>query len=285
MARVEDREYEGESSIVFRKTGERYGGLSNMAAGFPLVVNGIQIRTSEALYQACRFPHLPDVQRLVIDQASPMAAKMRSKPFRKQSRSDWDTVRVKVMRWCLRVKLSQNWERFGALLKATGDRPIVEESAKDDFWGAHLLEDGRLAGHNVLGRLLMELRDELASRPENSLRYVASPHVPTFLLYGQPVGSVEARSAAASIVKLDEPVLVSEPSVDDSIEPSLPLLDEPPGESPFAAEEASDVVVSDAITDLEERFPLRDLLALEYFQKYRHGLQHAPKRGMASPAA
>ena len=38
--------------------------LSNMAGGFPLVVNDIRIRTSEALYQACRFPHMPDVQQL-----------------------------------------------------------------------------------------------------------------------------------------------------------------------------------------------------------------------------
>ena len=283
MARIEDRVYEGESSIVFRKTGERYGGLSNMAAGFPLVVNAIQIRTSEALYQACRFPHLPDVQRLVIDQASPMAAKMKAKPFRKQGRPDWDTVRVKVMRWSLRVKLAQNWERFGALLKATEDRPIVEESAKDDFWGAHPLKDGSLAGHNVLGRLLMELRNELASRPENSLRHVAPLHVPTFLLYGEPIGPVEARSGAASIVKLDKPVLVSEPPVDDPIEPLLPLLDEPAGESTFAAEEACDVVVSDAITDLEERFPLRDLLELEYFRKYRHGYYRRRNEGWQIP--
>ncbi len=27
------------------------------------------------------------------------------------------------------------------------------------------------------------------------------------------------------------------------------------------------IVVSDAITDLEQRFPLKDLLALDYFQK------------------
>jgi type I restriction enzyme S subunit len=34
---------------------------------------------------------------------------MRSKPFRKDSRPDWDAVRVKIMRWSLRVKLTQNW--------------------------------------------------------------------------------------------------------------------------------------------------------------------------------
>src|SRR3954453_12207001 len=108
--------YRRRDAVVFRKTAGRFGGLSNMAAGFPLEVNGIPIRTSEALYQACRFPHRPEVQRLILDERSPMTAKMRSKPYREDSRPDWDTARVTVMRWCLRVKLAQNWDRFGGLL-------------------------------------------------------------------------------------------------------------------------------------------------------------------------
>ena len=60
------RTYRRADSAVFLKTKEKYGGLSNMAGGFPLVVNDIKIRTSEALYQAYRFPHIPDVQRLII---------------------------------------------------------------------------------------------------------------------------------------------------------------------------------------------------------------------------
>lgn len=52
----EIREYDCTKSAVFLKTKERLGALSNMAGGFPLEVNGIKIRTSEALYQACRFP-------------------------------------------------------------------------------------------------------------------------------------------------------------------------------------------------------------------------------------
>src|SRR5688500_12497164 len=107
-----------------------------MAGGFPLLVNGVRILTSEALYQACRFPHLPKVQSLIIDQRSPLTAKMKSKPYRSDSRPDWDHIRVKVMRWCLRVKLVQNWHRFSSLLLETDERPIVEESRKDDFWGA-----------------------------------------------------------------------------------------------------------------------------------------------------
>ncbi|MGD9923596.1 MAG: NADAR family protein [Pseudorhodoplanes sp.] len=277
MARVQDREYERESSIVFRKTSERFGGLSNMAAGFPVVVNGIQVRTSEALYQACRFPHLPDVQRLVIEQISPMAAKMKSKPFRKQSRPDWDSVRVKVMRWCLRVKLAQNWEKFSALLKATGDRPIVEESVKDDFWGAHPSDDGRLAGHNVLGRLLMELREELASRPEEFFHHVAPLTVPDFVLYGEPIGPVDARTTSLDVA--DEPRRVSA----DDRAPSLPLLSAPPAEPTGPANETGEFVITDGIADLEERFPLKDLLALEYFQKYRHGYYRCRDEGWQIP--
>lgn len=279
MAGVQDREYERESSIVFRKTGERFGGLSNMAAGFPVVVNGIPIRTSEALYQACRFPHLPDVQRLVIGQISPMAAKMKSKPFRQQSRPDWDSVRVKVMRWCLRVKLAQNWEKFGALLQATGGRPIVEESVKDDFWGAHPVDDGRLAGQNVLGRLLMGLREELASRPADFFHHVAPLPITDFFLYGEPICTVGARDASVSASYPDEPQRVSA----DGEAPSQPLLIASPAEPTGSAGEANDFVITDSISDLEERFPLKDLLALDYFQKYRHGYYRCKDEGWQIP--
>lgn len=200
MRPVEIRSYVANGSAKFRKTSERLGGLSNMAPGFPLEVNGIRIKTSEALYQACRFPDLPDVQRMIIEEASPMTAKMKSKPYRDQSRQDWDLVRARIMRWCLRVKLAQNWERFGALLLETDGQPIVEESLKDDFWGAIPSVDGHLVGRNVLGRLLMELRELLRAPGSESLRRVEPPHVRRCLLYGQPVVTVEggAKLAAAS---------------------------------------------------------------------------------------
>ena len=155
------RSYRVEQAAWFRSTKRKFGGLSNMASGFPLEVNGIRILTSEALYQACRFPHRPDLQRLIIQQRSPMTAKMKSKRHRPDTRPDWSKSRVGVMRWCLRVKLAQNWETFSLLLLSTGYRPIVEESSKDDFWGAKRGDDETLVGMNVLGRLLMELREVL----------------------------------------------------------------------------------------------------------------------------
>ena len=184
------RTYSRAESVVFLKTDEPFGGLSNMAGGYPIRVNGIRILTSEALYQVCRFPHLPDVQRMIIGENSPMTAKMKSKPHRKNSRSDWDRVRVKVMRWCLRVKLAQNWAKFSELLLRTGDRPIVEESRRDDFWGAKPVDEQTLVGMNVLGRLLMELREAVKSQGRDALLSVAPLDIPEFLLFGRPIGTV-----------------------------------------------------------------------------------------------
>lgn len=191
------RTYVRSEVVVVYKTKDDFGGLSNMASGYPLQINGVRILTAEALYQACRFPHMPEVQREIIGQHSPMTAKMKSKPHRKDSRPDWDDVRYKVMRWCLRVKLAQNYEEFGRLLLATRDRPIVEQSRKDDYWGAKLTDEAgdTLIGQNVLGRLLMELREKLKDDREGALKVVLPLGIPDFLLLGRPIEPVMARSS------------------------------------------------------------------------------------------
>lgn len=191
------RTYQRAGSVVVYKTKEDFGGLSNMASGYPLQVNGVRILTAEALYQACRFPLMPEVQREIIGQHSPMTAKMKSKPHRKYTRPDWDDVRFKIMRWCLRVKLAQNYSEFGRLLLATQDRPIVEQSRKDDYWGAKVAEDDEtLTGQNVLGRLLMELRERLKQELPGQLLTVEPLSIPDFLLLGRPIEIVAGHSSA-----------------------------------------------------------------------------------------
>jgi type I restriction enzyme S subunit len=193
------RSYRRDECAIFLKTHERYGGLSNMAGGYPLSINGIRILTSEALYQACRFPHLPDVQKLIIGQASPMTAKMKSKPNQKDSRPDWNDVRVLIMRWCLRVKLAQHWEKFGDLLLSTGNQPIVEESYRDPFWGAKPVDGQTLVGMNVLGQLLTELREQLKCNADE-LRVIEPPDLSQFLLIEKPIGIIERPSATPHLL-------------------------------------------------------------------------------------
>lgn len=187
---VEARIYHTQQVAMFHKTNERFGGLSNMAPGFPLVVNNYFIRTSEALYQAFRYPHLPEIQKLIIEQASPMTAKMHARKYLQQTRPDWDAVRVAFMRWCLRAKLLQNQATFGRLLLVTEDLPIVEYSTKDAFWGAKPQPDGMLVGKNVLGRLLMELR-ELYRHNKFDCEQLKPLKVAEFNLFGEKIQALK----------------------------------------------------------------------------------------------
>lgn len=197
MKEAEVRRYDRDEVISFRSTGEAFGGLSNMAPGFPVWVGGARVRTSEALYQACRFPHRPDIQRIILAERSPMTAKMRTKPFRHETRGDWEGARVPIMRWCLRVKLACNSQTFGTLLANTGSQVIVEDSRRDAFWGAVKQADGTLVGCNVLGRLLMELRQRWLADPEGA-RSVKPPRLHDFLLLGRRIEIVEAPADVAA---------------------------------------------------------------------------------------
>lgn len=189
----EERIYLYSTSCTFRKTKENFGGLSNMAGGFPVEINGIQIYSSEALYQACRFPHMPDVQDSILREKSPMTAKMVGKPFREESRKDWMQIRIKVMRWCLKVKLAQNFDAFGRLLETTSTKDIVEESSRDPFWGAIRISENELKGVNALGRLLMELRNDYNSDKRFELLIVNPPTIPRFNLVGKKIKRIDAR--------------------------------------------------------------------------------------------
>ena len=224
-------EYSRAKCIVFLKTKEAFGGLSNMAGGFPLLVNSIQILTSEALYQACRFPHLPAIQQEIIIQKSPMAAKMKSKPHRGKMRMDWDQVNVNIMRWCLKVKLAQNWDSFSALLLETEGRSIVEQSRKDAFWGAKPIDDNTLVGMNVLGQLLMELRESIKTVEKEKLLLVDPLAIPDFLLDGQPIERVDMQNTKndpSSTMKTGD----KEQAKSKSSHPEqLPLFDSPSSNS------------------------------------------------------
>lgn len=198
----EIRVYYKENSCVFKKNNEEFGDLSNMATKFPLHINNISVRTVEAIYQACRFPHKPEIQKKIIEQKSPMNVKMISNANKKQSRDDWDFIRLKVMKWCINIKLAQNFISFGAALHETGLRNIVEKSSKDNYWGAIPNEDETVfTGKNALGRLLMDLRQTFYSQDCYSTLYVPPPQIDNFLLYNEPIGIHDERISFINSLK------------------------------------------------------------------------------------
>ena len=70
-------------------------------------------------------------------------------------RADWDTAQIDVMRKAVYAKFTQN-DTLRALLCSTGTYPLVQIKI-DHVWGS--MSDG--SGRNMLGVLLMELRDQL----------------------------------------------------------------------------------------------------------------------------
>jgi ribA/ribD-fused uncharacterized protein len=75
-----------------------------------------------------------------------------------RQRSDWDSIKVGVMREILHAKAAQH-EYVRRKLLETGTRELVEDSWRDSFWGSG--PDGK--GKNMLGKLWMEVREALAA--------------------------------------------------------------------------------------------------------------------------
>jgi len=92
-------------------------------------------------------------------------------------RENWEIIRLKIMEWCIRVKISQNYLSFGNLLIETGDLSIVEYSSRDSFWGADFIDDNLLSGENHLGKIFMKLREEIKNTSSSSSFDVSIPNI------------------------------------------------------------------------------------------------------------
>jgi len=148
-------------SAVFSKAREAWGAFGNMSGGYAFVdpATGLRWSSSEAWYQAQRFPHLPELQEEIRAASNGFVAKKAAHARVRESRPDWLEVNVQLMADAIALKAQS--ERFVAELLASGEMDIVEYSARDDFWGARGGEE--LRGANVLGQLLMQLRAKLVA--------------------------------------------------------------------------------------------------------------------------
>src|SRR5690606_24814424 len=103
------------------------------------------------------------IRRAILDAPSAHEAFKIAERNRDKRRSDWDRVKVDIMRDILRAKAEQH-EYVRRKLLATGDRELIEDSWRDDFWGWGPNRDGK----NMLGRLWMEIRAELREEKGNA---------------------------------------------------------------------------------------------------------------------
>ena len=107
------------------------------------------------------------------------------------------------MKWALEVKLIQNYDSFSEILLSTNDKAIVEYSARDNIWGAAFNKDNNtFIGINALGRLLMQLREDIKMGKINNNSIILSPNISAFLLFGNRIK--EVRNNEYFIHDLDE---------------------------------------------------------------------------------
>lgn len=160
--------------ITFTKVRLPWGWLGNMSP-HPVEWNGKRWPTTEHLFQAMRFPATSPIRETIRSMASPMAAKMKSRKHDSEMSvvpgSEHD---LSNMRLVIRLKVAQHSNLKDELM-LSGDQPIIEDVTRRAgrgsamFWGAALIEYS-WQGENRLGRLWMELRDELRGVSQ-------SPHI------------------------------------------------------------------------------------------------------------
>jgi N-glycosidase YbiA len=155
--------------LYFARDRDQFGFLSHFHAS-PILLDGELWPTVEHYYQAqksedsayraaIRAALRPGMaKRLAAHPAAPRRIS-RDSWFRRNAtlpRPDWPEIRLHIMRRADRAKYLQNADLM-ALLIATGDAELVEDSPGEPFWGTG--PDGM--GANWAGRILEEIRGDL----------------------------------------------------------------------------------------------------------------------------
>lgn len=127
--------------------------FSNFSA-FKLLWKGRDWMTSEHAYHSEKFES-EEIKEQIFQARSAHDSLKVAHEHKDQYRSDWDEVKVGIMKEILREKVKQH-PYVLKKLQESGDREIIEDSWRDDFWGWGPNKDGA----NQLGRLWMEIREE-----------------------------------------------------------------------------------------------------------------------------
>ena len=146
----------------------KYSFLSNfypVPEGAIITYEGLSAPTVEHAYQAEKCADSMDHRR-VLAAPTPGAAKKLGNRYKMTD--GWESIKLTVMLGLLRRKFAPNTELATQLL-ATGEEELIEVNTWGDrFWGAQWVPNTEqegpywaLLGDNWLGRLLMEVRDEL----------------------------------------------------------------------------------------------------------------------------
>ena len=160
--------YPAAETVCIRKTKDEWGILGNFAKA-PIVVNGITFDCTERLFHIMKMrPEATEGIKEMLEVPTGMRMKMHMKHIYKAHpewlHDHWPSMIVDAMKFCLVQKYEQCEVFCKELERSKGKFIVEDETARKkgrdaDSWGAVLRGD-EYVGPNLLGRLLMELRDK-----------------------------------------------------------------------------------------------------------------------------
>ena len=134
-----------------------YAFLSNFYFS-PMIIDNVVYTTNEHFFQAMKSLNPKERQAIVL---APTPGRAKRLGRKVSLRKDWEDIKEEVMLTGLRHKFS-NPELRKKLL-ATGNEELIEGTTwHDNYWGICDCEACGGQGKNRLGKLLMQVREELA---------------------------------------------------------------------------------------------------------------------------
>ncbi len=151
-----NKSFRMQADIIYLSRNASDEPLSSFSAhGFEL--DGEYWPTLEHYYQAMKFTSDVRKDKIRVCETAQSAHKLGQRwLWRLQIRKDWKKIRETVMTRGFYTKCRTHPEIAEKLL-ATGEKPIVENSQYDYYWGCG--RDQR--GHNTYGKMLMNVRNKL----------------------------------------------------------------------------------------------------------------------------
>ena len=155
-------EYPADKTAAFCKVKDEWGIFGNFAPT-PVVVDGITFNCTEKLFQVMKFSDSESRKVIFAQKGQPIKMMARHQEKVGKVREDWGRIFIDAMKFCLLLKYKQ-CEAFRKELERSKGLFIVEQNPNPirpaGAYSAKLSEDGKVwRGPNIMGRLLMELRD------------------------------------------------------------------------------------------------------------------------------
>lgn len=141
-------------AILFYSHRDDYGCFSNFYPS-KITLKDRSWPTTEHYFQAMKFEGTP-YEEIIRKAKTPNKCALLGRSRKYPLREDWEDIKYEIMKEAVRAKFTQHSDLRDILL-ATNNRKLVEHTHRDSCWG----DGGDGSGTNWLGKVLMEIREEL----------------------------------------------------------------------------------------------------------------------------